>query len=66
MRGKGLPIIDQYARRYGQGDLLINVGGYIPEKLSKDERAMIEKRKNSDNVRPGAADKNNFFKNLFG
>ena len=66
MRGKGLPIIDQYARRYGQGDLLINVGVYIPEKLNKDERAMIEKLKNSDNVRPGAADKNNFFKNLFG
>jgi len=66
MRGKGLPIIDQYARRYGQGDLLINVGVYIPEKLNKDERAMIEKLKNSENVRPGAADKHNFFKNLFG
>jgi len=66
MRGKGLPVIDQYARRYGQGDLLINVGVYIPEKLSKDERALIEKLKGSDNVRPGAADKSNFFKNLFG
>ena len=66
MRGKGLPIIDQYARRYGQGDLLINVGVYIPERLNKEEKAMMEKLKGSENVRPGAADKSNFFKNLFG
>ena len=41
MRGKGLPIIDQFARQYGTGDLLINVGVYIPERLNKDEKAMI-------------------------
>lgn len=66
MRGKGLPIIDQYARQYGTGDLLINVGVYIPERLSKDEKALIEKLQDSDNIRPGNADKKNFFKNLFG
>ena len=66
MRGKGLPMIDQYARQYGTGDLLINVGVYIPEKLNKEEKALIEKLQNSDNIRPGGADKKNFFKNLFG
>ena len=66
MRGKGLPRIDQYGRNYGVGDLLINVGVYIPEKLNKDERALIEKLQNSPNIVPGAADKKNFFRNLFG
>jgi len=66
MRGKGLPRIDQYGRRYGEGDLLINVGVYIPEKLSKDERKLIEQLQDSPNIAPGSADKKNFFKNLFG
>lgn len=66
MRGKGLPVIDQYARQYGTGDMLINVGVYIPEHLSRDEKKMIEQLKVSDNVKPGSSDKKNFFKNLFG
>ena len=66
MRGKGLPIIDQYARQYGTGDMLINVGVYIPEHLSRDEKKMIEQLKTSENVKPGSSDKKNFFKNLFG
>ena len=66
MRGKGLPIIDQYARPYGTGDLLINVGVYIPERLNREEKKMIEQLQTSENVRPGNADKKNFFKNLFG
>ena len=66
MRGKGLPRIDQYGRNYGTGDLLINVGVYIPERLSKDERQLIEQLKDSPNIAPGSADKNNFFQNLFG
>ena len=66
MRGKGLPRIDQYGRIYGTGDLLINVGVYIPERLSKDERKLIEKLQDSPNIAPGSADKKNFFQNLFG
>ena len=66
MRGKGLPIIDQFARQYGTGDMLINVGVYIPERLNKDEKAMIEKLRESENVKPGSSDKKNFFKNIFG
>ena len=66
MRGKGLPRIDQYGRSYGTGDLLINVGVYIPEKLNKEERKLIEQLQDSPNIAPGAADKKNFFRNLFG
>ena len=66
MRGKGLPMIDNYARQYGTGDMLINVGVYIPEHLSKDEKKIIEQLQKSENVRPGSSDKKNFFKNLFG
>ena len=66
MRGKGLPSIDQYGRQYGTGDLLINVGVYIPEKLSRDEKKLIEQLQDSPNIVPGSADKKNFFKNLFG
>jgi len=65
MRGKGLPVIDQYARQYGTGDLLINVGVYVPERLSKDEKKLIEQLQSSDNVRPTSTDHKNFFKNLF-
>ena len=65
MRGKGLPIIDQFARQYGMGDLLINVGVYIPEHLNREEKELIEKLKTSDNIAPGSSDKKNFFKNLF-
>ncbi len=66
MRGKGLPQIDQYGRNYGTGDLLINVSVYIPEKLSKDERKLIEQLQDSPNIAPGTANKKNFFQNLFG
>ena len=66
MRGKGLPQIDQYGRNYGTGDLLINVSVYIPEKLSKDERKLIEQLQDSPNIAPGTANKKSFFQNLFG
>jgi len=65
MRGKGLPIIDQYARQYGTGDQLVNIGVYIPERLSKDERKLVEQLQDSPNMVPGNADKKNFFRNLF-
>ena len=50
LRGKGLPSVN----RYGTGDLLVNVGVYIPENLSKDEKALMEKLANSSNVKPNA------------
>jgi molecular chaperone DnaJ len=64
LRGKGLPSVNQY----GTGDLLVNIGVYIPENLNKDEKATIEKLSKSDNMKPNAAASRNFFahfRNMF-
>lgn len=64
LRGKGLPSVN----RYGTGDQLINIGVYIPENLSKDEKNMMEKLNNSANFQPNAGASKNFFnrfRNMF-
>lgn len=64
LRGKGLPSVN----RYGTGDLLVNVGVYIPENLSKDEKSLMEKLSVSANVKPNAAASRDFFsrfRNMF-
>ncbi|MBQ9339631.1 MAG: molecular chaperone DnaJ [Paludibacteraceae bacterium] len=66
LRGKGLPQIDGYGRQIMQGDLLVNIGVYIPEKLSRDEKKWFEQFQQSPNAAPGAAGKKSFFQNLFG
>ncbi|MBL6865607.1 MAG: molecular chaperone DnaJ [Flavobacteriales bacterium] len=48
LRGKGLPSVDSY----GQGDLLVNINVWTPKKLSKEERALLEKLRDSDNFNP--------------
>ncbi|MCQ2334745.1 MAG: molecular chaperone DnaJ [Paludibacteraceae bacterium] len=66
LRGKGLPQIDGYGRQIAVGDLLVNIGVYIPEKLSKDEKKWMEEFQKSENAAPGHAAKKSFFQNLFG
>ncbi len=64
LRGKGLPSVN----RYGTGDLLVNVGVYIPENLSKEEKTMIEKLDKSENVKPNSSASRDFFsrfRNMF-
>ena len=64
LRGKGLPSVN----RYGTGDLLVNIGVYIPENLNKEEKVAIEKLAKSENVKPNAAASRNFFahfRNMF-
>ncbi|MHB9141544.1 MAG: molecular chaperone DnaJ [Paludibacter sp.] len=64
LRGKGLPSVN----RYGTGDLLVNIGVYIPENLNKEEKSIIEKLGKSENVKPNAAASRNFFshfRNMF-
>ncbi len=65
LRGKGLPEIDRYGRSYGNGDLMVNINVYIPEHLNKEEKQMIEKLADSDNVKPGTNPGKGFFRNLF-
>jgi len=57
LRGKGLPDVN----RYGNGDLLINIGVYIPEKLSKEEKSIMEKLEQSSNFKPSSSAQKGFF-----
>lgn len=64
LRGKGLPSVN----RYGTGDLLVNIGVYIPENLNKEEKSIMEKLLKSDNVKPNASASRDFFsrfRNMF-
>ena len=60
LRGKGLPSPDGY----GTGDLLINVMVYVPENLNADERAAIEKMRDSANVKPSESIRQRIFSTL--
>ena len=59
LRGKGLPVVQGYG--YGTGDLIVQIGVYIPENLSREEKETFEKLRTSENIKPGATAKNNFF-----
>ena len=64
LRGKGLPILNGY----GSCDLLVNVSVYIPESLNREEKKMVEKLQESDNVKPTSSAKDEFIrrvKNMF-
>ncbi len=57
LRGKGLPSVN----RYGTGDLLVNIGVYIPESLNKEEKEIMQKLETSDNIKPNSNAKKSFF-----
>ena len=59
LRGKGLPVVEGYG--YGMGDLIVQIGVYIPENLSREEKETFEKLRTSNNMKPGASAKANFF-----
>jgi molecular chaperone DnaJ len=59
LKGKGLPNI----QGYGQGDLFVHINIWTPAKVSKEEKEMLEKLRNSENFKPNP-DKNQ--KNFFG
>lgn len=64
LKGKGLPSLNGY----GNGDLLVNIGVYIPENLSKDERKVFDELSKSENMQPTESAKKSFltrFKNMF-
>ena len=60
LRGKGLPAVSGYG--YGYGDLIVNIGVYVPRNLSKEEKEMFEKMRESENMKPKADEKESFFK----
>ncbi len=58
LKGKGLPIL----QGYGQGDLFVHINVWTPKKVSKEEREMLEKLRESENFKPNPdKDDRNFF-----
>lgn len=48
LKGKGLPIL----QGYGSGDLFVHIHVWTPKKVSKEEREILEKLKESENFKP--------------
>jgi molecular chaperone DnaJ len=48
LRGKGLPDVNGY----GNGDLLVNINVWTPQKISSEEERILEKLRNSENFVP--------------
>ncbi|PID89652.1 MAG: molecular chaperone DnaJ [Bacteroidia bacterium] len=62
LRGKGLPDVNGYE----MGDLLVKINVYIPKNISKDEKKIIEKLKNSSNFKaqPASGEEKSFFNKM--
>ncbi len=48
LKGKGLPNI----QGYGDGDLFVHINVWTPKKVSKEEKEMLEKLRESENFKP--------------
>ncbi len=48
LKGKGL----QQVQRYGTGDLFVHINVWTPQKVSREERELLEKLKESENFQP--------------
>lgn len=57
LRGKGLPEVNSYHR----GDLLVDVNIWTPQNLSQEEKALMEKLRNSENFQPQPGKKEKSF-----
>ncbi len=60
LKGKGLPEVNGY----GHGDLLVNINVWTPQRLSDEEKSVLERLRQSPNFQPqpGARDKTFFQK----
>ncbi len=60
LKGKGLPSVESY----GRGDLFVNINVWTPQKLSKEEKELLEKLSQSHNFQPNptSAEKSFFSK----
>lgn len=48
LKGKGLPVL----QGYGSGDLFVHINVWTPKKVSKEEKAILEKLRDSENFIP--------------
>lgn len=60
LRGKGLPEVNGY----GKGDLLVRIQVYIPKEISKEDKKIVEKLKESSSFDPDKAEKDTFFSRM--
>jgi len=57
LKGKGLPNV----QGYGSGDLFVHINIWTPTKVSKEEREILEKLKESENFTPKPEDRDKGF-----
>ncbi len=57
LRNKGLPDINGYST----GDLLVKVQVFIPKEISKEDRRVVEKLKESESFTPSKSERDGFF-----
>lgn len=57
LRGKGLPEL----QGYGKGDLIVNLNVWTPQKLSTEEKKLLEKLRESENFKPNPGKKDKSF-----
>lgn len=57
LKGKGLPDVNGY----GQGDLLVNLNVWTPQKLNTHEKELLAKLKESPNFKPNPTNKDKGF-----
>jgi len=61
LKGKGLPALNSY----GNGDLYIKYVVYVPKKVSREERALLENLRNSESFNPALSKEDkSFFEKL--
>jgi molecular chaperone DnaJ len=48
LKGKGLPVLQSY----GTGDLFVHINVWTPKKVSKEEKEILEKLRESENFKP--------------
>lgn len=61
LKGKGLPIL----QGYGHGDLFIHINVWTPKKVSKEEKEILEKLRESENFKPNpTSEEKGFFQRM--
>lgn len=61
LKGKGLPILQSY----GSGDLFVHINVWTPKKVSKEEKELLEKLRESENFKPSPdANEKGFFQRV--
>lgn len=57
LRGKGLPEVNGY----GKGDLIVNLNVWTPQRLTSEERRILERLRESENFKPNPGKKDKSF-----